>query len=135
MLDALYVRRYFDNGTRDAASNLVTKVQKILIDILSDVEWLDSTTKQRAIQKLKAMHQVVGYPEQLLDNSKLEQEFHGVDLANGSFFTNSIKLINWQRTQQFAKLKSLVEIPHDWADLSKSSTVGAFYATWKNTIS
>lgn len=135
VLDAMYVRRHFDVAARDAVIGMVNGVKQLMAENLwSNVEWMDKVTKQRAEQKLHGIVQVVGYQEQLLDDTKLDQVFAGVDLHNLSFFGASQRLMKWERMDKLSKLKQPVDITEDWADFSMSSAVNAFFAPNKNLI-
>lgn len=135
VLDAMYVRRHFDVAARDAVIGMVNGVKQLMAENLwSNVEWMDKVTKQRAEQKLHGIVQVVGYQEQLLDDTKLDQVFTGVDLHNLSFFGASQRLMKWERMDKLSKLKQPVDITEDWADFSMSSAVNAFFAPNKNLI-
>ncbi|XP_026687646.1 neprilysin-2-like [Diaphorina citri] len=82
---ALYVRKYFN---QDAKANVGTMVRLILDETykyLSTVDWMDPTTRLAAQDKVKAIIPYVAYPQELLDDSKLEQYYASMDANISSY--------------------------------------------------
>lgn len=46
--------------------------------LIEQVDWMDSATKAIAKDKAKAMTALVGYPEWIKDNSRIESYYKGV---------------------------------------------------------
>lgn len=135
VLDAMYVRRHFNVAARDAVSEMINGVRQLMAENLwNSVEWMDKVTKQRAEQKLHGIVQIVGYQEQLLDDARLEQEFANVNLQNLTFFAANRRLMTWERFNKLSKLRRPVNMTEDWAELSMSSAVNAYFAPNKNLI-
>ena len=45
---------------------------------LPDLDWMDESTKRRAIDKAKAVTQMIGYPEYIKDAAKLDEHYEKV---------------------------------------------------------
>lgn len=73
---ALYVRKYFNEQARQNALEMVADIRTEFMDILKHVDWMDEETKKNAIDKANSMSTHIAYPDELLDNKKLE-EFYG----------------------------------------------------------
>lgn len=131
----MYVREHFDVETRDAVTDMVNRLRYTMAETFrSDVRWMDPLTKGRAEQKLKSMGQVVGYPDQLLVDSKLEREFDGVNLERTNFFENSMELKAFQRKREMEMLQLPIDDLQNWIKLSVASTVNAHFFNDRNTI-
>lgn len=75
---ALYVRKYFNENARQNAIEMVADIRKEFVDILKNVDWMDDTTRQNALEKAQSMSTHIAYPDELMDNRKLEEFFDGV---------------------------------------------------------
>lgn len=75
---ALYVRKYFNEEARQNAIEMVADIRAEFEEILMKVDWMDEDTKQNALDKAKSMATHIAYPDELLDNNKLEEFYSGV---------------------------------------------------------
>lgn len=73
---ALYVRKFFHEEARQNAKEMVADIREEFEDILHKVDWMDEKTKQNALDKAKSMSTHIGYPDEMLNDKKLE-EFYG----------------------------------------------------------
>lgn len=58
---------------------MVADIRKEFVDILKNVDWMDEKTRQNALEKAQSMSTHIAYPDELLDNKKLEEFFDGVN--------------------------------------------------------
>jgi endothelin-converting enzyme/putative endopeptidase len=77
-LGKLYVERAFAGESKAVAQDLITRVEKSFEDILPSLSWMDDTTRERAMGKVKAIYNKIGYPDSWRDYS-------GLKLADGLF--------------------------------------------------
>lgn len=73
---ALYVRKYFNEQARQNALEMVADIRAEFQDILKQVDWMDEETKKNALDKAKSMSTHIAYPDELMNDRKLE-EFYG----------------------------------------------------------
>lgn len=57
---------------------MVADIRTEFQDILKSVDWMDDETKQNALDKAKSMATHIAYPDELLDDNKLEEFYDGV---------------------------------------------------------
>lgn len=57
---------------------MVSDIRTEFEDILKTVEWMDEKTRANAIDKAKSMSTHIAYPDELLDDKKLEEFYDGV---------------------------------------------------------
>lgn len=55
---------------------MVADIRTEFQDILKQVDWMDDDTKKNALDKAKSMSTHIAYPDELMDDKKLE-EFYG----------------------------------------------------------
>lgn len=75
---SLYVKKYFNEEARRNAVEMVADIRTEFEEILKKVDWMDEQTKQNALDKAKSMATHIAYPDELLDNNKLEEFYSWV---------------------------------------------------------
>lgn len=63
---------------------MVRFIRKEFIKMLQMVEWMDSETKQMAIEKAQSITAHIGYSPEILDEQKVLELFDGVNKGTGS---------------------------------------------------
>ncbi|KAI5717510.1 hypothetical protein M8J77_007105 [Diaphorina citri] len=130
---ALYIRKYFN---QDAKANVETMVRLILDETykyLSTVDWMDPNTRLAAQDKVKAIIPYVAYPQELLDDSKLEQYYATMDANISSYLDFARAVSKHKRDFESTLLRQPVS-ETDWAVQGGASTVNAFYSPVENSI-
>lgn len=77
-LSSLYVKHHFDRESKKSAVNIVNYIKDEFIQILREVEWLDKPTADYAISKAKAIKAYIGYPDELLNDTLVEEFYKDV---------------------------------------------------------
>lgn len=75
---SMYVRSYFDNESKAIVEGIVKDLKQTFLEILQTVDWMDDITRVRAHEKAEAMESHIAYPNELLDDSKIEEYYTGV---------------------------------------------------------
>ena len=71
----LYVENYFTNETKIEVANFATSIRSEFTKIISDQDWMDPETQKTAFNKANTMQDKYGFPEYLLNNSKIQTPF------------------------------------------------------------
>lgn len=71
-LALMYEEKYFTDKDKNEVREIIEEVRKYYKEIISDCEWLDESTKEKALQKLSSMKVNIGYNGQNNSSSKLE---------------------------------------------------------------
>ncbi len=123
----LYVKEYFPETSKQRVLKLVKDLQKAFEDRLKENTWMSDATKQKALEKLHAMHINIGYPDKWQDMEKY------IDIReNENLVENSIR-INQETTQ--ASLRRYWRKPVDKTMMPCSpQTVNAFYHPLFNSL-
>jgi len=130
---SLYVRHNFKQESRGAALEMVSDIQKAFLEILNEIDWMDETTKERAREKASSMASHIGYPIELLDNSKLENLYDGLEMSSDSYLENVLNLTSFGTDYAYNKLREEVN-KTDWITHGRPAIVNAFYAPLENSI-
>lgn len=130
---ASYVRKYFKDETKVAATALAEMIQDQFIDTLHTIPWMDDDSRAAAIVKANQMLLHVAYADELVDTNKLEEYFRGLDLTPDSLIHSLVQLHKFYDNRSINKLRRPVD-KVDWETHSKATQVNAFYSPTENSI-
>lgn len=134
-LGALYIRNYFNEETREAATDLVNHIQNVFIDVIQAVSWMDKETRERAIEKAKALKVHVGYQNELEDwLESLEQAYNELDIQPNNFLANILHIEIFENYYRFSLLHEPIDT-NETDILLNPVDVNAHYVFTENTIS
>ena len=123
----LYVQKYFPESSKQRVVKLVKDLQQAFEDRLKENTWMSDVTKQKALEKLHAMHINVGYPDTWEDLEKF------VDIREDE---NMVE--NFIRITQEARRATLRKYWHKPVDKTmmpcSPQTVNAFYHPLFNSL-
>ena len=57
---------------------MVEGIRTEFLETLKNLNWMDAKTKEKAVEKAKAINNYIGYPEQLKNITKIEELYEGV---------------------------------------------------------
>lgn len=97
LVGQLYVKEYFSDKARQRYSDLVEALRGAMKDRIRNLTWISDTTKQKALIKLAALHEEVGYPDKWKDFSALK-------IGKESYTKNLLNLRAWWHNYQLDKL-------------------------------
>ncbi|XP_059218296.1 neprilysin-2 isoform X2 [Stomoxys calcitrans] len=130
---SLYVRKYFKEDSKSNALEMVNNIRDVFHNILDTVSWMDDTTKEEAKRKLKHMTTHIGYPDEMLDNEKLEEYYRKLDIDADKYFESFLKMNVFGTDYSFNKLRLPVN-KTDWIRHARPAVVNAFYSAIENSI-
>ncbi|KAH9518882.1 Membrane metallo-endopeptidase-like 1 [Bulinus truncatus] len=127
----MFVKDHFDMGSKTIVLNMVKGLQNSFDELLEDLDWMDDETKKVAQDKNHFIKSKIGYPEELNNDTYLE-EFYSNLTFNKEMFVENI-FIN-ERESFYKNLRQL-RLPIDkekWN--TPPQTVGASYRSDINQI-
>ncbi|CAG2110878.1 unnamed protein product, partial [Medioppia subpectinata] len=133
LVSHLYVRHYFRPQIKQKASELIESVRLEFKHTLTEMDWLDNQTLERALDKLARMRIVVGYPDDILNSTAVDSIYSGLSLNASDFFGNILTITQWKQNLSFQSLNKLNDI-NDWAKVGSLTMANAFYNTVKNMV-
>lgn len=78
LVGSLYVRNHFHKDSKEIALEISKYVHDEVLAKLKTLDWMDKTTKERAVLKAKDMSKLIAYPDELLDDALLNKTYYGV---------------------------------------------------------
>ncbi|XP_045472319.1 neprilysin-2-like isoform X1 [Harmonia axyridis] len=130
---ALYVRKYFNEDARQNALEMVRDIRAEFERILKEVDWMDDETKKNAIEKAKSMSTHIAYPDELLDDSKLEEFYQNLEMDENNYMGSVLNLTLFGTQFSFKRLRQPVN-KTDWITHGRPAIVNAFYSSIENSI-
>lgn len=130
---AIYVRKYFNEVSKKTAVNLANMIREEFLKTLKQVSWMDDESKKAAIGKANAMHFHIAYPNELIDNNKLEEYYRDVELEPDSLIHSVLSIRKSNINRMIRQLRELNN-KTNWEKYSSSAEVNAFYTPSENGI-
>lgn len=112
---------------------MVNNIRSVFNQILDEVPWMDDMTKKEAKKKLHSMTTHIGYPDEMLDNDKLEEYYRKLDIDPHKYFESFLKMNVFGTDYSFNKLRLPVN-KTDWIRHARPAVVNAFYSSIENSI-
>jgi len=130
---ALYVRKYFRQDSKAAALEMVNGIRKEFELILNEVQWMDEETRKSALNKLHGMSTHIGYPDEIMDNSKIEKYYENLEINENNYLQSVLNMNVFGTDYAFNKLRKPVN-KTDWVTHARPAVVNAFYSSIENSI-
>lgn len=130
---ALYVRKHFREDSKRAAMEMVNGIRREFEKILHDVPWMDDDTREAALNKVKSMSTHIGYPDEIMDNKKLEEYYNHLEIDANDYLKSVLRMNVFGTDYAFNKLRKPVN-KTDWVTHARPAIVNAFYSSIENSI-
>ncbi|KAL4119749.1 hypothetical protein QTP88_012533 [Uroleucon formosanum] len=101
-----YVTKYFDKSAKDMATEMVNNIQEAYMERLENIVWMDSITRQSAIDKLQSMHKFIAYPDWFQDTSYSHSKLKIVNMTDSYLMNLEILQIE-SNLKKLSKLNSI----------------------------
>jgi endothelin-converting enzyme/putative endopeptidase len=119
-----YVEKHFPPESRRRMLVLVAELQKAFERDIRQLEWMTPETRKRALEKLAAVSNKIGYPEKWRDYSQLR-------IRRGDLLGNSFRAAEFEERRGIDKIGELVD-KTEWR--MTAPTVNAYYSPLENNI-
>lgn len=123
-LGQIYVEKNFPPAAKSSALEMVRNLEATLKNDLETLNWMDSATRQRALAKLNAYANKIGYPDKWRDYSALHVD-------RGVYFENVKRARFFSRAYNLGKIGKPVDRT-EWG--MTPPTVNAYYNPLMNEI-
>lgn len=77
-LSSHYIKHHFNETSKEKAKKMVEFIQGEFENILNRTEWMDNETKKNAFIKSNYMKAIVGYPEELANDTLVQEHYKDV---------------------------------------------------------
>jgi membrane metallo-endopeptidase-like protein 1 len=133
VVSKLYITSYFDDNARNQSLDMIENIRTSFINMLDNSQWMDDTSKRKAIEKAQAIDQQIGYPDYLAgdNNTKLEEDYEQYIFVS-TYIENIFKMLQVKSAENFQFLRKPVD-RKAWGSLPPT-VVNAFYDPSQNQI-
>ncbi|HSP35537.1 MAG TPA: M13 family metallopeptidase [Thermoanaerobaculia bacterium] len=119
-----FVARTFTADTKARTVDMTMHIEKAMESQIKGLDWMTDATKQKALEKLHAIANKVGYPERWRDYSS-------VDVRPSDFYGNALRATVFESRRDLAKIGKPVD-RGEWG--MTPPTVNAYYNPQMNDI-
>jgi putative endopeptidase len=123
-LGAVYVQKAFSPAAKERALTMVRNLEAALKSDITTLSWMSDETRKKAILKLDAFMNKIGYPDKWRDYSTLT-------IDRSSYQTNRFRVYEFNEKRDWAKIGKPVD-RMEWA--MTPPTVNAYYNPQNNEI-
>jgi len=123
-LGQYYVKEAFGGNAKERTLKMVRDIENAMEADIKSLDWMTDETKQKALEKLHAVANKIGYPDQWRDYSTLK-------IQRGDLLGNSLRSKRFERRRQMAKIGGPVD-KTEWG--MTPPTVNAYYSALQNNI-
>jgi putative endopeptidase len=120
----LFIAEHFAGESKDVAMEMIMGIEAAFEEALPELEWMDETTRARAVEKARAIKNKIGYPDKWRDTSE-------VAMDAGKYFENTLALSQFDLKQSLDKVGNAPD-PDEWH--MSPQTVNAYYNPTQNEI-
>ena len=124
----LYVDKYFPAEDKAKMVELIDYLKKSFAQHIQNLDWMSSTTKEKAMTKLNKFGVKVAYPDKWKDYSKLNMLSKS---QGGNLYKNLENFTEWNYKEELAKVGKAVD-KSEW--LMPPHQVNAYYHPLNNEI-
>ena len=124
VLGQAYVKEAFPPASKERTLKMVHDIENAMAQDIESLDWMSPATKQKALEKLHAVANKIGYPDKWRDYTKLE-------IVRGDFAGNILRAQAFENQRQLAKIGKPVD-RGEW--VMTPPTVNAYYNPQMNDI-
>ena len=124
ILGQAFVRTHFTPEAKARAETMVKNIRASLRQRIGQLDWMSSTTKQKAYTKLEAIVQKIGYPDKW-------RSYDGLEIVSQPYGVNIMHAAAFETRRNLAKIGKPVD-RGEWG--MTPPTVNAYYNAGQNEV-
>ncbi|XP_039285677.1 endothelin-converting enzyme homolog [Nilaparvata lugens] len=128
---AMFVREMFHGDAKAKAEDMINDIRTAFKENLKSLTWMDEETKGLAETKADAISDMIGFPDFILNNNQLDDEYSDLDVRDDTYFTNNLNANLYNMKRNLQKLGQPVNKTR-WN--MSPPTVNAYYTPTRNQI-
>ena len=134
ILSKFFVDKAFSPESKKFGDQIVSDIKSTFAIFLHKASWMTSDNRERAISKVHAIDQKIGYPisnPDILNPEALKKYYQELDISNTTFFENAVHAAKFGTKEEWSKLGKPTR--HDEWGMTVP-TVNAYYNPAGNEI-
>jgi putative endopeptidase len=121
-----YVENYFNSSAREKAKIISNAIRSELRERIQNLTWMENSTRETAVEKLNAMDEKIGYPDNWIDYSNLN--------LSDSYVRNILETNHYKLIYGPMGLEKIGWPVDRTAWLMSPQTTNAYYSPGRNEI-
>ncbi|CAH0625284.1 unnamed protein product [Chrysodeixis includens] len=122
---------HFFNVTKPKIKTMIEELKDALAHLVGEAKWMDDNTKLATYRKIIDMKTLIGFPDWLLEDGKLEEYYEGIVIDPKKHLENMIN-INQVKTK---KVLNRFRDGNNFTWATDPTEVNAYHTFQENTIS
>ncbi|XP_044005621.1 neprilysin-2-like [Aphidius gifuensis] len=123
-IGALYTRKYFNQNLKEQINIIGENVYEQFSEMLNSSNIMDDETKEKAFLILANMTRKVTPPDELFDDSKLDEYYREFEVLEDGYLNNRLRALIFNEEISWAQSFSGDEIPEtDWISFGKATHI------------
>jgi len=111
-----FVAEVFGPESKRSVEEIIKNLKEAMKKRIPQMSWIDKQTGENAIEKIDAIVDKIGYPEDITSPEKLTEAYKDLEIVKDDFFTNVLHIAKFQIESTFAEVykpkdKTKFEIP------------------------
>jgi putative endopeptidase len=124
LIGQVYVDEYLPKGTKEKLIEIGNEIKTIFSERIKALDWMSTTTKEKALSKLSSVIMKVGYPDKWKDLTAMQ-------IDRTSFVRNAMNANKWEMNYMISKYGKPVD-RNEWG--MEPQTYNAYYNPSNNEI-
>ena len=91
----MYVKNNFDESSKKDASEMIENIRSEFKVIVSELDWMDATSKKAAEEKADYIDPKIGYPDFTYNNTHLNKMYENVSHFYGLFLYGDFSVMSF----------------------------------------
>ncbi|XP_052865910.1 neprilysin-1 [Anopheles cruzii] len=120
----------FTHHTKPKVQEMLDYIRKAFEGLVRDTTWMDWPTKHSTLQKSEAMRSLIGFPEWILNKTRLEHHYEGLTINESTHLENMLEEIQRKNVIKLSRWRRKHEL--SWETLP--TNVNAFHTFQENAI-
>ncbi|KAJ0176268.1 hypothetical protein K1T71_008442 [Dendrolimus kikuchii] len=121
---------HFLNVTKPKVERMLYEMKNALAHLVGKAKWMDDNTKVATYQKIMDMKTLIGFPDWLLEEGKLEEFYKGIKIDLKKHLDNMINIIRVKIKSALNKFRE----GHNFTWATDPTEVNAYHTFQENTI-
>lgn len=110
---------------------MLHELKNSLAHLVGQTKWMDDSTKLATYQKIIQMKSLVGFPNWLLEEGKLDKYYEGIVVETDKHLENMINILQVKMRKGLSSFRKIQNVT--WA--TEPTEVNAYHTFQQNTIS
>ncbi|XP_047009364.1 neprilysin isoform X1 [Ictalurus punctatus] len=127
----LYVEEAFAGDSKDMMDEMIAGIREVFVSNLQGLSWMDDETRKAAEEKARAIRERIGFSENIMNNTYLDEEYKELSFNSEEYFENILKNLEFSQKKRLKRLRVKVN-KEEW--ISGAAVVNAFYSSSRNQI-